>query len=130
MSKEVLYEVKTPRKRLYAILRDARNNINDNGKHWIKGALRRKRKDGYAYCSVGAINAVEGITAQERRDALYILGLKGLELKPDKYNTVKYKYEGHHWAPFANAIKRFNDSVGTEWDDVNRVFRKAIRSLR
>jgi hypothetical protein len=130
MSQKVLYEVKTPRKRLYQILREARDKINNGGEHWIKGALRSRRYNGYAYCSVGAINNVEGITAQERRDALYILGLKGLELTPNEYNLVKYDKSERAWAPFLSAIMRFNDRVDTKWDDVNRAFRKAIRSVR
>lgn len=134
-----LYEVKTPRKRLYAILREAREKINDNGAHWIKGALKRKLRkkeyEGeYAYCSIGALNAVEGITAQEKRDAAYILGTKGLELNPKwdwrGYGGLSKRPGERNWLPFKDHIISFNDRYSTTWKDVDKAFRKAIRSVR
>lgn len=43
-------------------LRAARDLMNNGGKHWIKGALSRRKQGEVSYCALGGIQAALGVT--------------------------------------------------------------------
>lgn len=113
-------------KRIYEILSNARKLMNDEGKHWLKGRLSRKKKIGMCYCSIGAIRAAADNLA-EARAASDVLGQHGLGFGPTKRNSYYY---GRAAMPFRGSIETWNDDPRTTWQDVDRAFRKAIRKVR
>ena len=115
---------KVPRARVREILRSARDKMNDEGKHWIKGRLSRKKAVGMCYCSLGAINAVTP-DRNERRAAKEALVALGLER-----SLPSIEHSGRRRSEVEAIVYTFNDSQRTSWRDVDRVFRKAVRALR
>jgi hypothetical protein len=79
--------------------------MNDSGRHWIKGAARRALDDGsMAYCSIGSVHAQETQDGTVRALALWLLG-----------------------SVCAGDIAAFNDAADTTWEDVQAVFRVAVK---
>lgn len=121
-------------------LDEAREKMNNGGKHWIRGYLRRvvlkghkpggrglaSKKEAlkyhgvkpkeceYGFCSVGGLNAVKAPT----------LSYKALA------DTINSK--GRHLGKGSanNSIITWNDAYERKWGDVSRAFRKAARNLR
>ena len=80
--------------------------MNDNGRHWIKGALTRSLDDGStAYCSVGSVQACSDGTV--RPVALWLLA-----------------------SVAGGSVEAFNDHEKTTWDDVQAVFNVAVMHAR
>jgi hypothetical protein len=112
------------------ILKKAVTLMNNGGRHWTKGTLKR----GHAtYCSIGGINAAAGrpqsygsngvvVTAAKRELAAAITG-------DDRYVT-KAGRPGYTISDVEDVIISFNDRAETTWDDIKRVFSKATRAAR
>lgn len=112
------------RDRVREILREARDKMNDNGKHWIRGDyFKRIRGRGNCYCSIGAIHSVT--RKKHEREAAYLaLCERGVGSSTrNSYGTINpYTAESN--------IIRWNDNFNRTWSDVNKAFRKAVRNLR
>ena len=109
-------------------LLEARETMNSRGRHWIKGALRRKRKtpsgeltSEWAYCSIGSINKVGDRSIRGRLIKALNAGL------PNGYRAVGYNGKEPSIKACEGAIIKFNDSYHTKWGDISRAFRRAAR---
>lgn len=116
---------KVSKKRTREILKTARFLMNDNGKHWIKGRLSRKKSVGMCYCSIGAIRAASD-NPSEVETAVKALATIGLGMDDP---GVRYGDE-RGFFPYRYKIENWNDRPSTTWKDVDATFRKAVRSLR
>lgn len=96
------------------VLEKAREKMNDEGVHWIKGAYRKFFKGrGQCYCSSGAIRSIT--RSNVLRDQAFGALAKGLP------------QGGKH---AENKIIRWNDSEVRTWKDVDNRFRKTVERLR
>lgn len=115
-----------------AAILEARQHMNDRGKHWIKGALHRKVKGGapgeQAHCSVGAINLVARHTDGVKRGDL--IRAVAAALPPDYRPKPSYGRKVPTVRECESAIIRYNDSYHSKWGDISRLFRKAARAVR
>jgi hypothetical protein len=122
----MLYGVSPERVR--EILTEARNKMNDEGAHWIKGRLSRKKKVGMCYCALGAINAATKDNEERlaAKDALIRFGLG----RTPHISSSAFARKGVMKRVLEPIIYTFNDSVTTSWNDVDAAFRKAVRGIK
>jgi len=105
--------MKNPRlTNVVAILTAARFQILNGG--FCKGQMSHERKNGTAYCTLGAIQSVarNAKVEHQARDAFLAYGV------PSKFQR------GPFWG-----IVTFNDAVKTRKRDVVRAFNRAIKAL-
>lgn len=103
------------------VLLNARELMNNRGKHWIKWEFRRKNKNGeLCYCSIGAIRAAAPGDKNKRLRAAAFRALAQL-IDPNYADGTKTAAQ--------SVIMSFNDSDSTKWGDVSKLFRKAARSV-
>jgi hypothetical protein len=142
---------KDTRKAVAKGLRAARDKMNHGGRHWIKGALRRRMiqndVSNYAvgdnpawgevgYCSIGGINAVSGraqsavVTSKLRGPMKKALASAIIRDNGGNFQgfTLRDDLDGGITVEQAESvIIRFNDHAMTKWDDVKRVFTDAAK---
>jgi hypothetical protein len=98
-------------------LLDARELMNNGGKHWTRGAFKRRLdKDEYAYCSIGAIRAVTTSKDQKIRNEAYRQLATMIYAGPETRNVRVAQ----------GRIVQWNDMKAT-WGDVSRTFRQAAK---
>jgi hypothetical protein len=89
------------------VLLKARDLMNNRGKHWIKGQMKKRLSNGeYGYCSMGAIEAATQSKALQRRAYLALRNVTD-----------------------PTGVAFFNDFHTTTWGDVSRAFRKAAKQV-
>lgn len=88
--------------------------LNDNGKHWIKGYMRKRRDGVTCRCLLGGIHSVTPRSGSNRRGNLVSVIEQGIRAS-----------SGSWWS-----ITGFNDYPGTTWRDVEAVIRAAIEDRR
>lgn len=120
---------KTPtRAEVAAVLRAARDLMNNKGRHWTKFSFvsRRNHKGEdlpskeYAYCALGALNKICG----KRETALKNSAIEALSREIRTVSPGDIKVDDF------STIMIFNDSAKTTWDDIKDVFTRAARRLR
>lgn len=113
---------------------EAREKMNNRGKHWLRGALRRtdpKTKE-VSFCSVGAIQEVNKGQGRRFNPKLYHYVHEAL---PERYKAKPREYyrNGSFVRKPAtasdkmNAIIRYNDAYANTWGNVSKLFRKAAK---
>lgn len=113
------------------MLKNARDLMNDSGRHWIKGEYYGHKKGEQAYCSVGALRK-----SGSRRPAAYRSSIIALatvidpdRMKSSREHALKHSLDvNRHLASVAESIiVNWNDHPNRRWLDVDRKFRKAIK---
>lgn len=105
-------------------LLEAREKMNNGGKHWVRGTLRRKNPSTQeiSYCSVGAIQAIPGDRATKNK--LY----RALnEALPKNFRATGFGSRPPGIEACKSAIIHYNDHWDRKWGDISRVFRRAAR---
>jgi hypothetical protein len=113
----------------------ARELMNDNGRHWIKGQLSGKKNGEVAYCSLGGIDRASKRNSKANHLAKVLLAeiITGEE-RPSKrepypnQTELTSMYRDRTWAQ--NKIWRYNDSPNTRWSGVSTRFKKAAKKAR
>ena len=103
---------------------EARELMNNRGKHWLRGAFRSKNpKTGeVSFCSVGAVREVGGRGINAR--VYHYLH----EALPPEFQAKPYYGRTKVVASQkSNAIIAFNDRYGRKWGEVSKLFRKAAK---
>lgn len=109
---------------------EARDKMNNRGKHWLRGAFRstNPKTREVSFCSVGAIREVGDKRINPKLYHYIFLAL------PDEYRRIyRWNYgqravvEKPTNSEKMNAIIRFNDSHTQTWGGVSKLFRKAAR---
>ncbi len=114
------------KKEISRILREARDLMNDGGKHWIKGKLSRTSKGEKSYCAIGAVCTVVGVRrsqtriSKEARPALLALAEEIWDDRAARGHSV-WRYTDDY-----NILSTIYGS--TTWKDIKRVFTKAAKS--
>lgn len=120
------------------LLRDARELMNDTGRHWVQGSFQRPvhGDDGtveYGYCSYGAIGHVTDGRPIEQlyavRTALCVeLGKdEAIANTPlDSELEASQDEEGNAYS----RLVTFNDTEGRRWEEVEGAFRRTEDRLR
>jgi len=143
------------RERTAQIIREARDLMNADGKHWIQGDEKQQLYDvlkdsyipnEYAYCSVGAIKEVAK-TEEEMIAAYYVLNKNGLGTWPEIDETFINEYENYledgcdphnalydvidnHKEYLEEEIINYNDADSTIWKNVKELFSRSAKALR
>lgn len=125
----------------------ARDMMNDNGAHWIKHSIRGYKKGEIAYCSLGAIiHSTPDGTPVDNYGGKVIRQLAKISLArvidPDRMAAEESKlndiFKGPHNEDMirrnlartaGEVITTWNDHPDRRWRDVDRKFRKAVKSL-
>lgn len=107
------------------VLLNARALMNNKGKHWIKGKLRKNKPSiGMCYCSVGAIRAAAPGDGNKRLRAAAYKSL-AKEISPSYSDTYdeygKYARE---------VIITWNDGWCRTWQEINLKFRQVAASVK
>ena len=112
--------------------------MNDEGKHWVKGAFRHISGDKVSYCAVGAIRqvvfgSVDLFPAHKQEDELN----KEERATMRRYYTVMDavtvalgRSKDPDFIGKGSAIVGVNDAPSTTFEDIQAGFRKAARLLR
>lgn len=105
---------------------EARAKMNNGGRHWIRGAFKRKdpSTEEYAFCSVGAVREAVRGRSRELSPSVYRAINEAL---PKEYRAVGRNGREPGVNACISAIIGFNDHWGRTWGDISRVFRKAAR---
>jgi len=96
--------------------------MNDGGKHWIKGAWRKKNMKGeLCFCTNGGIN-----------EAARRMGLPPSFAEAMKRELVRHglgKRVGYYERTPSDQIMDWNDTGSTRWGDVRKAFTRGIKAL-
>jgi hypothetical protein len=87
------------------LLRDALNLLGPVGENWIQGSWAEKVDGRRCYCAVGAVDAAAGWT----RDSTGAYRALNLAMSPERAS-----------------IPLYNDHPGTTFDDIKRLFERAV----
>lgn len=128
----------TVEQRAALLVERAQELVDEDGKHWVKGTLKRaisgrygSRNAEYAYCMVGALQEahdqarLKSRSERIRRD-LYEAFRVANEQVLQSINTPARPTRG--WRSFYS-IPMFNDAADTTYEDVKRVFKHAFTAL-
>lgn len=109
-------------------LERARKKMNDSGSHWIKRAMRQRRKNGMCYCALGGIYAAT--RPGPTRDAAVVALAR--EVSPrDVEAAEKNATYTILRLPNAAEIARRCERVITTWnDDPHRTWKQVEAALR
>lgn len=116
-------------------LREARELMNDSGKHWHKGNWDVDLDDGSkAYCSAGALRKVTGFRPSvDEYDGTIGLALAALAADPEVNEYVLERIEYNELSPETSDLDRvinWNDDVARTWEDISAAFERAEQRLR
>ena len=109
---------------------EAREKMNNRGKHWLRGAFRSKnpKTQEVSFCAVGACREVGNKRINPKLYHYLFLAL------PEDYRRISRWHYGQRQdvekptnGEKMNAIIRFNDSHKQTWGGVSKLFRKAAR---
>lgn len=120
--------MKTEKELLAEIILEARDLMNDGGKHWIKGIFEEYDPETgeKSYCTVGALY----VCFLNRNIPFYVYDDISLQL----VQTIS-EYSGWHGESVISCLSRFsitswNDAPERTWEDVERVLTETARRLR
>lgn len=114
-------------------LRQARELMNDSGKHWYQGDWYEILDDGTtAYCAVGALRQVTGST---NNPVLWrALEFLGTDEEIRVYNREVHGYdnvaEGYPKIAEQDAVINYNDEPERTWEEISSAFERAEKKLR
>lgn len=124
--------------RAIEILNEAREKMNDKGRHWIKGRFRGKNKKGEdSFCSIGALRSVSRKTKARKVATIALAELidpKRMEARREVLENFHGKKEGREiesalYNEAESIIIRYNDGYRTRWSGVSSKFKKAAKTL-
>lgn len=110
------------------LLRAALAAMNDSGRHWTRGRLKRTRNGEVSFCSIGAINHVtdrpntesEGYAVDDNNRAV-VYALANVINKKAGTGPPRDDHEA------VGAIWAYNDHTGRSWPEIEAVFKAAAR---
>lgn len=120
--------------RAIEILNEARERMNDKGRHWIKWHYRAKKDGEQAYCSVGALMA----TSRKTKARMVATIALADEIAPGRMEDARHSLVNIGSEPYVrnclyqeakSVIIIYNDDYHTRWSGVSSKFKKAAKTL-
>jgi len=121
------------KKDISRILRQARDLMNQGGKHWTRGKLRKGRKEPM-FCSVGALNAVLGRPNTDKsgykvdNDNRAVVYALANEIRRTERRPPFKEFNERNDTDAMTIIWNYNDKHYRTWADIQGVFTRAAKN--